>query len=69
MSETKNKNYRALLDYDGKFMTLKIPTELHKSIKKDAIDRDDKNLDQLVLEYLKLGYDAHHNGYKGEPNA
>lgn len=67
MSATKKKkDYRPA--YAGKFMTLKIPTDLHTNIKIDAIKRTDINLDQLVLEYLQLGYNAHHNGYKGGIN-
>lgn len=67
MSTTKKKkDYRPT--YDGKFMTLKIPTALHTNIKIDAIKRTDINLDQLVIEYLSLGYKAHHNGYQGKVN-
>lgn len=49
-------------------MTLKIPSELHKKIYIDKLNRDSINFDQLVVEYLQLGYDAHHNGYKGNVN-
>lgn len=67
MSTTKKKkDYRPT--YEGKFMTLKIPSELHKKIYIDKLNRDSINFDQLVVEYLQLGYDAHHNGYKGNVN-
>ncbi|OQY72023.1 MAG: hypothetical protein B6D44_11020 [Ignavibacteriales bacterium UTCHB2] len=52
------KDYRA--KYAGKFMTLKIPADLHRALMIDKIDRDDINLDQLAIEYMRLGYNTHH---------
>lgn len=52
----------------GKWMRLLIPTELHTKIRIDGI-QEKKNLDVKVLEYLSLGYEAAHNGYKGTTNA
>ena len=46
---------KASIEYSGKWMRLKIPTELHTNIKIDSF-KDNVNLDVKVLEYLQLGY-------------
>ncbi|HQI42411.1 MAG TPA: hypothetical protein PK665_15055 [Ignavibacteriaceae bacterium] len=58
----KNKT-KTQVDYQGTWMRLKIPTELHTNIRIDGL-REKKNLDIMVLKYLQLGYEAFHNGYK-----
>lgn len=50
----------------GTFIRFKIPKEFHTKLRVDAITQEPKkNLDALCLEYLKLGYEAAHNGYSG----
>lgn len=65
MSKSKNKSSNQAA---GRWMRLLIPDELHTKIRIDGIT-EKKNLDVKVLEYLQLGYEAHHNGYKGKVNA
>ena len=60
MSKTKTK---IQVDYQGTWMRLKIPTELHTNIRIDGL-RNKKNLDIMVLKYLQLGYEAYHNGFR-----
>lgn len=46
-------------DYEGRWIRLKIPTPLHTNIRIEAF-KTEKNLDQKVLEYLHIGYEAVH---------
>lgn len=46
-------------DYQGKWMRLKIPTPLHTNIRIEAF-KTEKNLDEKVIEYLHIGYEAVH---------
>lgn len=64
MKETKKeKRQRLPVDYDGKWMSFKIPLELHTNLRVDAF-RQNKNMDKTVIEYLQLGFDSKHKTNK-----
>lgn len=64
----KKTNKAASKNPDGKQIVLTIPTDLHTNIRIDQIREHKQTLHEVVLSYLALGYEAHHNGYQGKVN-
>lgn len=52
----------------GISMVLTVPVDLHTEIRVDQIRGRKDTLQEVVLEYLRIGYNAHHNGYKAKAN-